>query len=511
MFGLSIESNFTVIDWIIIAVYLSGSIFIGLFARRFIVNMHDMVVAGRSLKPFLGIATLVGTELGLVSVVYGSQKGFTGGFSSLHLGVIGFIITLIVGTTGFILVPLRRAGVMTIPEYYEKRFGRSVRIFGGIIMLVGGLVTTGFFIKAGALFMMGLTGMTSGLHLKLFMTGMIVLVLFYTILGGMVSVVIADYVQFTVMSFGLLAICILAVKNLGWGNILATVTEIRGESGFNPFHKEGFGFIYVVYMAFVAFTSCALWQTTVIRACAAENEHAVKRMISGSAIGFMIRMTFPILFGIFALTFVSQNTALRTYFLPEGGAGSEVTMMATPVFLSQLLPTGLIGLISAGMLAAFMSTHDSYMLCWAAVFVQDIIAPCMPREELSNNKRLLLTRMFLIFEGVLILVWGLWYPIGQDLWDYLVVGGSIYFIGASAVLVMGIYWKRASKTGAVAALTTGFLSIIGLKPVQQVLKFNVRVEIIGSVLVVGAFAVMIIGSLLFPDRGKCISKIQKEK
>jgi len=494
-----IQTHFTALDWTIVAVYLSASVIVGLVAQRYISNMSDYIVAGRSLRSYLGIATLIGTEFGLVSVANGAQKGFNGGFSALHLGLLGLVVTLFVGFTGVVLVPLRRAGVMTIPEYYEQRFSKGVRIYGGLIMLIAGVCNVGIYIKGGAVFIMGLTGMTSDFHMKLFMTGMLALVLFYTTLGGMVSVVMADYIQFVVMSFGLLASCVLAVHFLGWENIINTVAAARGEAGFNPFDEAGFGATYVIYMAYAAFASCALWQTTVVRACSVDSERTVKRVISGSAIGFMCRMTVPILFGVCAFTFISQHPALRAHFLPEGGATSETTLMATPVFLSQLLPTGLLGLVTAGMLAAFLSTHDSYMLCWSAVFVQDVVAP-LRKKGLSTRTRLLLSRLFLLLEGAVILVFGLWYTLGQDLWDYMIITGAIYFVGAGAVLVLGIYWRRASTAGAYAALTVGFGAFLGLKPLQHALGFDIPTEQVGLAMALLAFALMLGVSLLFPDK-----------
>ena len=58
---------------------------------------------------------------------------------------------------------------------------------------------------------------------------------------------------------------------------------------------------------------------------------------------------------------------------------------------------------------------------------------------------------FLFGLGVFLLVWGLWYPLGEQLWDYMAVTGAVYFTGAFAVLVSGLYWPRASRTGAYAA------------------------------------------------------------
>ena len=84
---------------------------------------------------------------------------------------------------------------MTIPEYYEKRFGsRNLRIFGGFILAVAGILNMGLF-KAGAIFVS--TGI-DGEAVKWVMTAMIILVLIYTCLGGMISVIITYCVQFVV-------------------------------------------------------------------------------------------------------------------------------------------------------------------------------------------------------------------------------------------------------------------------------------------------------------------------
>jgi SSS family solute:Na+ symporter len=112
----------------------------------------------------------------------------------------------------------------------------------------------------------------------------------------------------------------------------------------------------------------------------------------------------------------------------------------------------------------------------------------------------LLTRIFILAIGVFILIWGLWYPLGQDLWDYMAISGAIYFTGAAPVLVLGLYWKRASNTGATLALLVGFLALAGLKPVQTLLGFDVSSAIIGLATVTLSSVLMLAGSLLFPDR-----------
>jgi len=529
--AIGISTNFTAVDWCIVIGYLIIVVGIGVYIKRYISNVTDFIVAGRGLKTFLAIATMIGTELGLVTVMYSAQKGFTGGFAAFHIALAAAIVTLVVGLTGFIVVPLRRMKVMTIPEFYERRFGRGVRILGGTILAFSGILNMGMFLNAGSIFVMGITGLTEDVHLKIIMTVLLAMVLLYTTLGGMVSVVVLDYIQFVVLSFSLLAASLLSIRYLGWDNITSTVSRLRGEAGFNPFHGEGFGVSYVAWMFFLGLVSCAVWQTAVIRACSAKDTRTVKKIYTWASIGFLIRFLLPCFFGICAFVYIAQHEALRAIFLPEGSeADSQVTLMAMPVFLSQLLPAGLIGIVSAGMLA----------------LTQDVVAPWF-KAGLSSKARLLLARIFIVGIGIFILVWGLWYPLGQDLWDYMAISAAIYFTGAIALLVFGLYWKRASKVGAYSALVCGFLAIVGLTPVQNWLGFllnpiklhfgftkeipiaevtektvlvvqdvpidqitektvlvyeTIGSEIVGLTVIVLAVIFMVVGSLVFPDRDK---------
>ncbi len=500
--SIGIGTNFGAVDWCIVVGYLIIVVAFGVYIKRYITNVTDFIVAGRGLKTFLAIATMIGTELGLVTVMYSAQKGFTGGFAAFHIALAAAIVTLIVGLTGFIVVPLRRMKVMTIPEFYERRFGRGVRILGGTILAFSGILNMGMFLKAGSIFVMGITGLIQDIHLKIIMSVLLGMVLLYTTLGGMVSVVVLDYIQFVVLSFSLLATSLISIRCLGWNNIVDTVSQIKGEAGFNPFHGEGFGVSYVVWMFFLGLVSCAVWQTAVIRACSAENTRTVKKIYTWASVGFLIRFLLPYFFGICAFVYIAQHDSLRAIFLPDDGpADSQVTLMAMPVFLSQILPAGFIGIVSAGMLAAFMSTHDSYLLCWSSVLTQDVVTPWF-KGGLSSKTRLLMTRIFILAIGLFILVWGLWYDLGQDLWDYMAISGAIYFTGAIALLVFGLYWKGASEVGAYLALICGFGAIVGLKPIQDLLGIEVSSEIVGLVVIVLATVMMVAGSLAFPDRGK---------
>ena len=503
-------TNFSTLDWVIVAVYLCGTVAIGIYANRYIKDMADYIVAGRSLKSFISVATMLGSEIGLVTVMYAAQKGFTGGFAAFHIGLAAGLVCFFVGLTGFLVVPLRKTGVMTIPEFYGKRFGPGVRVFGGLLLALAGILNMGVYLKAGGAFITSLTGMTDPNAVNIVMTILIALVLAYTILGGMVSVVVTDYVQFVVLAFGMLLVCLFAVNHLGWESIVETVKTVHGNAGFDPLDQTGFGPSYVIWMVFTfGLVSCAVWPTAVMRVCAAKDTRVVRRLYLWSSIGFMTRFIIPQFLGVCALAFMWQRGGAGSfYFTAEGTLlnNSDETLRAMPLFLSQILPAGVIGLVAAGMLAAFMSTHDSYLLCWASVLVEDVVNPVMG-GRLTMRSRLTLARVFIFLTGLFLLAWSIWYPMRQDMLDYLAVSGAVYFTGAFVLLLLGLYWKRASRIGAYGALAAGACALLGLVPIRQALHLteeNLGVDItgahVGLATTVLSLLLMVAGSLLFPDK-----------
>ncbi|MCA9719368.1 MAG: sodium:solute symporter family protein [Myxococcales bacterium] len=517
-----ITPAFSSVDAVIVIVYLLGSVALGLLANRVVSGIGGYLVAGRTLGTALAIATMTGSELGLITVMYQAQKGFTGGFAALHIGVIAGLVTLVVGLTGFIVAPLREAGVMTIPEYYERRFGRRTRILGGVLLALGGILNMGLFLRVGSQFVVGVTGLDPhGATLPLIMLGLLTLVLIYTVLGGMVSVVLTDYAQFVVLSIGLVLMVVLSARALGADHLVAVVAERRGLAGFDPrIADAGFGPGYIAWMAVLGLVSAAIWPTAVTRALASKSVAVVKRQYALASLSFMIRFLIPCFMGVCAFVFLTEAPgvvlyaqgpggpapaepgALATHFALTPGGPLRENLEAFPILLANLLPVGLLGVVTAAMLAAFMSTHDSYLLCWASVLTRDVVDPLLRARgrPLDERAQIKLTRVFIVLIGLWVLLWGVFYSPSQDVWDYIGITGAVYFTGAIAVLSAGLYWRRASSTGAVLALLAGFSAVAGLGPVQRLLGLNAPSWLIGLGTLALAFAAMLLGSLLAPDR-----------
>lgn len=212
------ELTLTAVDWIIVAVYLTGCIVAGVWVKRYVRGVEDFAVAGREMDVNLGIASLAATEVGIVTVMYTAEMGFTHGFAGATPGVLIALAMFLCGLTGFVIQPLRRARVLTIPELFEKRFGKHVRWLAGLVVILGGLLNMGIFLRLGGEFLVHMTGLPPE-YLEWTMTGLLLVVLVYTVLGGMISVLVTDYLQFLVMGLGIVVTSVLVLWQVPWSEL----------------------------------------------------------------------------------------------------------------------------------------------------------------------------------------------------------------------------------------------------------------------------------------------------
>src|SRR5690242_16298280 len=198
-------SNFTWIDGSIVGLNLLVTMVAGFSVRKYVGKVEHFLVAGREMDVYLGVASLAATEFGIVTCMSASELGYKHGFAGATTGIIYALAMFLVGWTGFCVKPLRDAGVVTIAELFEKRFGPRVRWWSGVVIVLGGLLNMGVFLRTGGDFLVTVCGLNNE-NLEITMTVLLVGVAAYTIVGGMLSVLVTDYLQFIVMSVGLLAV-----------------------------------------------------------------------------------------------------------------------------------------------------------------------------------------------------------------------------------------------------------------------------------------------------------------
>ncbi|HOH30507.1 MAG TPA: sodium:solute symporter family protein, partial [Candidatus Hydrogenedentes bacterium] len=140
-------TNFTWLDGSIVGVYILATMIAGIAVRKYVGKVEHYLIAGREMNLYLGIASLAATEFGIVTCMYTAQSGYVNGFSGAVPGVLAALSMFFVGYTGFCVKPLRDAGVMTIPELFEKRFGKRIRWLSGVVIVLGGLLNMGVFLR----------------------------------------------------------------------------------------------------------------------------------------------------------------------------------------------------------------------------------------------------------------------------------------------------------------------------------------------------------------------------
>ena len=475
------------LDGSIVGVYQLVTMVAGLMVRKYVGKVEQFLVAGREMDVYLGIASLAATEFGIVTCMYTAQNGYEKGFAGATPGILMAVAMAGVGLTGFVIEPLRDSGVITIPELLEQKFGQRIRWAAGVVIVLGGLLNMGVFLRTGGQFLVLVAGLDVK-YLEIMMTALLVGVAVYTILGGMLSVLVTDFLQFVVMSAGLILVTILILVNVGWEKLVTAVETNYGVGGFNPFVNPTMGWQYVLFNLMLNTAAVLTWQTIIARVLAAKDTSTGRKVYTRTSFFFVCRFLIPGIWGIAALATLGPVAN---------------TLEAMPTYLSTAVPAGLMGILIAAMLAADMSTDSSYMLTWCSVIYNDIMAP-FRKKPWSEKRGLFWNRTIIALIGVFLLLYGLWYPLKGDLWTYLGVTGTIYLASISVLLIACCYWRRANSWGAgasiiVSAIIPASYLVMEQLPATAVLAKSIGPYYSGIATYILSAAAMVVGSLLKPQ------------
>jgi SSS family solute:Na+ symporter len=383
---------------------------------------------------------------------------------------------------------------MTLPEMFEKRFGPKIRWMAGLVIIISGLLNMGIYLRMGGEFLISVAGIAPQGHtLEIMMSVLLIGVAVYTILGGMLSVLVTDFLQFVVMSAGLIVVTILIVAQVGWGNLLNTVQTHYGAGGFNPFVNPDMGWSFIIFNSCVV-TACALTHQPVIqRVLAARDAKTGRQVFTRTSFFFVCRFVIPGIWGIAALATLAP------------GLVGDNTRQAMPLYLASILPVGVMGILVAAMLAADMSTDSSYLLAYGSVIYNDLLAPLRRRRGMTERQGILWNRMIVAALGVFFLFYGLWYPLKGSVWSYLTITATIGFASMTSMLISCCYWKRANSWGAAGSIIAGAVIpllylVMDLLPATHDLAAAIGPNWSGIAAFAGSALAMVAGSLLKPEQ-----------
>src|SRR5512135_3527666 len=145
-------------DWFIVVGYLVACVAIGLTGKKYIGNVSHYLVAGRGLGTYVGIATLAATEIGTITFMYNGELGYKYGFAAFAAALISGLVMIVVGRTGFVIRHFRALKLMTVPEYFQRKYSRGLRLLAGVLVAVGGILNMGVFLKIEGEFLTVISG-----------------------------------------------------------------------------------------------------------------------------------------------------------------------------------------------------------------------------------------------------------------------------------------------------------------------------------------------------------------
>jgi len=477
--------NFSILDLVFIVVYLVLVFFSGALVKKYVKGIDNFLVAGRSMGFHLGLLSLMCTEIGMITYVYYAELGFKAGFAALIVAFPPVVAYIFLGSTGFIIKPLLEMKISTIPEFFSRKYSKGVRLYVGIIMAVGGILNFGVFPGVEANFINIVTGIPQE-YLLVTMVVLLTLVLIYTAIGGMVSVIVTNYIQYILLSFGMIFITIYGIFHIGWGNIVNAVSTELGDKGMDPFFPtflEGqFGIGFLVWQVLFWIALLVGWQAISMRLFSSKNSKIGQKIYTWSGLMFLSRGIMPILWGVMALAVLGKETE---------------SLEALPLLIVEIIPAGFLGIIFAALLAASMSTYASYLLSWSSVVSQDIIGSLVTfitKKELDSKTQLLVSRITMAVVMIFIIWWSLFHEMEGYLYFYLNMTGMLFIPGVLICVTFGIYWKNARTLGAYLAITFGaILPMLYLIWPKEVQEYASEIGWGGFVV---AFLGMVIGSVI---------------
>ncbi len=429
------------IDWIVIGIYflVLGGVALWVMLQK-TKDTEDYFLAGRNIGWFVVGASIFASNIGSEHVVGLAGAGADNKMPLLIYEVQAWIVLML----GWVFLPFyARSGVFTMPEFLEKRFDSKSRWFLSVFSLAAYILTKiSVTIYAGGIVVAALLGIDfwTGALATVILTGV------YTIFGGMKAVVYTETLQSVVLIIGAGTLTYLGLNAVGgWDGL----TETVGPDYFNmwrPASDPDFPWPSL----FITSTIVGIWywctdQYIVQRTLTAKN---VKEGRRGAIFGGLLKLMPVFLFlipGVVAL-------ALKM----KGEIHWDTPDQAFPVLMTNLLPSGLRGLVAAGLLAALMSSLASVFNSCSTLFTIDIykkLRPDAPEKKLLGVGRI--ATIVVVILGIL------WIPIMQNisgvLYEYLQSVQAYIAPPITAVFLLGIFFKRINSKGAISTLVFGLV------------------------------------------------------
>lgn len=455
-------------------------------------SSEDYFLAGRGMTwPIVGIA------LFSANISSSTLIGLAGDAYKTNMHVYNyewFAVVVLIFFAIFFLPFYLRSGVYTMPEFLEKRYDRRSRYYFSFITIIGNvMVDTAAGLYVGSIVLKLLFPELPSWQIILLLA---VAAAAYTIPGGLNSVIQTEVIQAILLVIGSCLLTYFAFKEFGggWSDMMVALTE-RIQSGQVPSIEaakeaghyapsnahEAFSMVRPSNDEFMPWYGLLTGVPLLGFYFWANNQFMVQRVLGARDLNhgrwgalFAGLLKLPVIFimvvpGVLALlVFNDLDISGLNYITADGTPCedlSECANLTYPVLLMQLLPSGILGLVVAGLLAAMMSSVSATFNSASTLITMDFVRNINP--NLTSKQ---LVRAGQIATVVLVVLAAAWVPfiekVSDSLWQYLQLVISYTAPPAVATFILGLFWKRASATGSIVSLLFGFVFAIFMLSLQ---------------------------------------------
>ena len=452
------------VDLLIIALYFVMVLGIGLYLKSFTKTGEDFFMAGRDMSSWIAGLSFVAANLGSLELMGWAASAYQYGILATHWYWIGAIPAMLF--LGIVMMPFYYISkTHSVPGYLQLRFGESTRALSAVSF---GLMTV---------FMSGINMYSMALVMKIILGWDInfsiwvssITVAAYVFLGGLLSAIFNEVLQFFLIWLGALLIPIIGlVETGGWSGMVARIHQrfpaqdyTHLWSGLGSFTTNPMGIQWTGIVLGLGFViSFGYWTTdflVVQRVLAAKDLRSAKM---APIIGSVFKMALPfivILPGLLALAVLPERLVGEGQAAPGVHTYNEVL----PIMLARYCGPGLLGLGITALIAGFMSGMAGNVSAFATVWTYDIYRAFMRRS--APDEHYVSVGRWCTVIGVLISI-GTAYLVMQfaSIMDYVQALFSFFIAPLFGTVILGMLWKRATPKGGFWGLAVGTFSSIGM-------------------------------------------------
>lgn len=466
------------IDFVIIIVYLVGIVVYGIKKGKQ-QSSEDYFLAGRNMTwPIVGISLFAAnigsnTLIGLTSDAYQQNVAV---YNYEWMAAVVLVLFAI-----FFLPFYLKSRVYTMPEFLERRYdGRSRYLFSGVTIIGNVIIDTASGLYAGNLILKIIFPDVESWIIIAFLA---VAAAAYTIPGGLSSVVHTEVIQAVLLIFGSILVTYFALEQVGgWNGMIDGLNQMREAGTVAKGSEDTLSLIRPASDERMPWTGLVLGVPLLGFYFWTNNQFMVQRVLSAKDLDhgrwgalFAGLLKLPVLFimvipGVAAIVLFSDlDISFLKYTLPENGELcanlADCPNMTYPVLIYKLLPTGILGLVIAGLLAAMSSSISATLNSASTLITMDFVQKLKP-----NMSSKALVRAGQIATCLLVILAAAWAPMIESfasLWEYLQLVLAYISPPIVAAFVVGLFYKRANANGGFYGLVFGYATIALFVVLQQ--------------------------------------------